>query len=147
MELQSWHIFIWTCCASLEERNNLTVKREGEKRDADVTKACVNHLLSLTPTTNQFLHHIPRFNGCFPQPQTHQFISDRVMTNYKPFLCWGFIRAALVGAPHATCLEMKGGREPNWCQEQTTHSGSDSHQWPYGGTLLNSLSALHCLIQ
>lgn len=68
----------------------------------------------------------PPLNGCFPQPQTHQFISDTVMTNYKPFLCLEFSRVALVGAPHAACLEMKGWREPSCCQKQAAHTTNNA---------------------
>ena len=120
-DLQHWHLFTCIGCASLEAINNLLAKYKEKVQHPLVlrpvavrahtnalTKGCERHksahepfVVSLTPTTNHFLHPTPPFSGCFPQPQTLQFISDTVRTNYKLFLCLGFRRAALVGAPHA----------------------------------------------
>ena len=84
-DLQHWHIFTCNCCASLGAINNLPAKYEEKAQHPPVlgpvavrahtnalTKGCERHksvhepfVVSLTPTTNHFLHPSPPLQWMF----------------------------------------------------------------------------------
>lgn len=96
------------------------------KRRGLHVSVCVPFVVSLTPTTNQFPHHLPSSMGSFHNPKHISSFLTQSWRITNRSCVWGLAWAASVGAPHAVCLEMKGWWEPSCCHKQTAHTTNNA---------------------